>query len=533
MNYYKKMTRKILLAITIASALILTNVGMPLSSFQITTVMAKQKASAKKEKSYKKNNNTTAQKKNPTKSNVTVQKSNKQNTNDKKESKKVTSKSKKVATKSKDKTKEKSSKTKSKNTKAKEKSSKTKSKTTKAKEKLSKTNSKTKDKPKNTKKKAKSKKKKKKSQKKSKKNKTKKTKSKYKMLKGTQIKVIKQNIEVIGENNKKQSKEYIVGCRHKECNIHKNSQFSEKSCKYGSDLFNIQIKEYSASGKLEDDKGFYEYRSIYDCGFRTMQGATINDNVMYIAFTDKGAKTKEKKDLTVIIGINLKEGNVVCAYKGTETKNIYGLGHANDLFVKGTMIHSAWYLSHEGKNEKNYEYRMGYMDLNYMESQSGDNIQTKKKYKEGKKYVFGTSSYEKNRIALGVKNRGGKDQIVTYKFTGSSYENEQILFDIQKNTDYKTLQCMEFYKKFYIVRFYEEPKGNNNCVEVYNKKGKKVKCVVIKDPVYNEGKNDKAINYKWEVESLCHYKGDCFYYVNYKPSTKKNKKAYLYKVNIK
>ena len=41
------------------------------------------------------------------------------------------------------------------------------------------------------------------------------------MLKGTQIKVIKQNIEVIGENNKKQSKEYIVGCRHKECNIHK------------------------------------------------------------------------------------------------------------------------------------------------------------------------------------------------------------------------------------------------------------------------------------------------------------------------
>lgn len=352
MNYYKKMTRKILLAITIASALIFTNVGMPLSSFQITTVMAKQKASAKKEKSYKKNNNTTAQKKNPTRSNVTVQKSNKQNTNDKKESKKVTSKSKKVATKSKDKTKEKSSKTKSKNTKAKEKSSKTKSKTTKAKEKLSKTKSKTKDKPKNTKKKAKSKKKKKKSQKKSKKNKTKKTKSKYKMLKGTQIKVIKQNIEVIGENNKKQSKEYIVGCRHKECNIHKNSQFSEKSCKYGSDLFNIQIKEYSASGKLEDDKGFYEYKSIYDCGFRTMQGATINDNVMYIAFTDKGAKTKEKKDLTVIIGINLKEGNVVCAYKGTETKNIYGLGHANDLFVKGTMIHSAWYLSHEGKNEK-------------------------------------------------------------------------------------------------------------------------------------------------------------------------------------
>ncbi len=62
MNYYKKMTRKILLAITIASALIFTNVGMPLSSFQITTVMAKQKASAKKEKSYKKNNNTTAQK---------------------------------------------------------------------------------------------------------------------------------------------------------------------------------------------------------------------------------------------------------------------------------------------------------------------------------------------------------------------------------------------------------------------------------------------------------------------------------------
>ena len=49
MNYYKKMTRKILLAITIASALIFTNVGMPLSSFQITTVMAKQKASAKKE----------------------------------------------------------------------------------------------------------------------------------------------------------------------------------------------------------------------------------------------------------------------------------------------------------------------------------------------------------------------------------------------------------------------------------------------------------------------------------------------------
>ncbi len=52
----------------------------------------------------------------------------------------------------------------------------------------------------------------------------------------------------------------------------------------------------------------------------------------------------------------------------------------------------------------------------------------------------------------------------------------------------KHYSVWSFTKKFYIVRFYEKPKGNNNCVEIYNKKGKKVKCVVIKDPVYNEGK---------------------------------------------
>ncbi|WP_302630095.1 hypothetical protein [uncultured Eubacterium sp.] len=477
MNYYKKRGKLILLAIAIA--LVGTNVETSLNVFKTTTVMAKQKANAKKGKKTNKNNST-------------VQKSNKQKNTSKKESTKENSKSKKSITKSKDNTKNKSKKTKVKN-----KSQKTKRK------------------------------------KKKNKKKTKKSKSKYKTLKETQITTIKQNIEVIGENNSQQFKEYIVGCRHRECKIHEKNKISDEGCKYGSDLFNIQIKEYSASGKFEDNKGFYEYKSIYDCGFKTIQGATISNNIIYIAFTDKGTKTKEKKDLTVIVGINLEKNNVVCAYKGTETKNIYGLGHANDLFVKGTIIHSAWYLSHEGKKKKNYDYRMGYMDLNYMESQSGENIQTRKKYKEGKKYVFGTSCYEKNRIALGVKNKGGKDQIVTYKFTGSSYENEQILFNIQKNTDYKTLQCMEFYKKFYIVRFYEKPKGNNNCVEIYNKKGKRIKCIVIRDPIYNEGKKEAAIDYRWEVESLCHYKGDWFYYVNYKPSTKKNKKAYLYKVKIK
>jgi len=48
-------------------------------------------------------------------------------------------------------------------------------------------------------------------------------------------------------------------------------------------------------------------------------------------------------------------------------------------------------------------------------------------------------------------------------------------------------------------------------------------------------KEDESLKqYKWEIESLIHYKKNTFYYTMYKPSGKKiGKQAYLYKVNLK
>ena len=86
-------------------------------------------------------------------------------------------------------------------------------------------------------------------------------------------------------------------------------------------------------------------------------------------------------------------------------------------------------------------------------------------------------------------------------------------------------------------------------MEVYDFKGNLKKEYIIKNPTktyYNKSfitstgkvknlKKDMLLKqYKWEIESLIHYKKNTFYYTMYKPSSKNiGKQAYLYKVNLK
>lgn len=351
-----------------------------------------------------------------------------------------------------------------------------------------------------------------------------------KAIKGTRIAIIKQNIE---------KKEQIIGCSRGKCTIHKNKKYGEKKCVSGSDLFNIQVKIKK--------KGKTQYKSLYDMKFESMQGGCIKGNHLFLAFSDKGKNSKKKKDLTAIIKIDLTESKVkkVTLVKGAAEKNIDGLGHANDLTYQNGKLHAAWYMT-KGTGKK-YSDKIGYINKEIEGKGIGVHIANKKE--TNKIAAFGITSYSKKHLALGIREIGNKTvrYISTYKPIKKEYKKKKKLFTLVKNKKFSAPQCMEYYKKFfYVVRFNKKGgKKNNNCLELYNKKGTRIKTYTIKDP--KSKIEDKALNnsqkpqivtenmieHKWEIESFSHYKGNTFYYTQFKPTKRGKKQAYLYKINLK
>lgn len=344
---------------------------------------------------------------------------------------------------------------------------------------------------------------------------------------GTRVKIIKQNIE---------GKEQIIGCSLGNCIIHKNKKYGEKSCLSGSDLFNIQVKT-KKNGKIK-------YKSLYEMEFISMQGGCIKGNSLYLAFSDVGKSSSKKKDLTAIIRINLKENKVkkVTLIRGAVEKNIDGLGHANDLTYQDGKFHAAWYLT-KGTGKK-YSNKIGYINKQIV----GKGIGTKFSTKMGKTMIsaFGIAAYTKKLVALGIRYETKKmyRYISTYTTKKKKYKKKKKLFTLAKNKKFSAPQCMEYYnKKFYIIRFNSfDGKKHNNCLEIYNKKGKRLNIYTIKDPKTKvETKNaqktkiitSSMINNLWEIETFSHYRGNTFYYTQFKPDKKGNKQAYLYKINLK
>ena len=185
----------------------------------------------------------------------------------------------------------------------------------------------------------------------------------------------------------------VIGCRCKECKEHVgkseedyavikayNKQDEKTSCKFKSDLYNIQVKHYNEKGLLKDETGRkFDYKTIYDEGFKSMQGACIKGNILYIAFSDKGKTTSAGTDLTAIVQLKLNKSGkkykvaFVGIIDGITVRNIYGLGHANDLYYQSNkMLHSAWYK--KGGSTK-YEFRMGFMSDISKVSYTGKNIE--------------------------------------------------------------------------------------------------------------------------------------------------------------
>lgn len=351
-----------------------------------------------------------------------------------------------------------------------------------------------------------------------------------KVKKGTRVKVIKQNIG---------KKEQIIGCSQVDCIIHKNKRYGEKCCASGSDLFNIQVKT-KKNGKIK-------YKSLYEMEFISMQGGCIKGNSLYLAFSDVGKSSSKKKDLTAIVRINLKENKVkkVTLIRGAVEKNIDGLGHANDLTYQNGKFHAAWYQT-KGTGKK-YSNKIGYINKQI----TGKGIGTKFSTKMGKTIIsaFGIAAYSKNLVALGIRYEGKKmyRYLSTYTIKKKKYKKKKKLFSLTKNKSFSAPQCMDYDKKFfYIVRFNTESgKKNNNCVEIYSKNGKRKKIYTISDPKIKVTMTDlknplktKILKLnmneeKWEIETFSHYKGNTFYYTQFKPRKKGNKQAYLYKINLK
>lgn len=345
---------------------------------------------------------------------------------------------------------------------------------------------------------------------------------------GIRIKVIKQEID---------KKEQIIGCSQNKCIIHKDKKYKEIGCATGSDLLNIQVK-LTKNGKTK-------YKSLYDCKFRSMQGGCIKGSNLFLAFSDKGKSSKHKKDLTAIVKINLKENKVkkVVLVKGAAEKNIDGLGHANDLTYKNGKLHAAWYMT-KGTGKK-YSNKIGYIN----EKITGKGIGLPFAEKKEKKAAFGIATYSKKFLVFGIRKEGKKKTryISTYKLEKKEYKKKKKLFTLAKNKKFLAPQCMEYYKNFFYVVRFNTTKGrkNNNCVEKYNKKGKCIKTYTIKDPKIEITKQNlkspqqtklntsNLIHQQWEVETFSHYKGNTFYYTQFKPNQTGNKQAYLYKINLK
>lgn len=355
-----------------------------------------------------------------------------------------------------------------------------------------------------------------------------------KTISGTRVGVIKQDID---------GKEQVIGCSDLDCITHNRKKYGENGCVSGSDLFNIQIP-------IQNKKNKIKFKSLYDCKFKSMQGGCIKGNNLYIAFSDKG-KIKGK-DLTAIVVIDLDENKVkkVKLIKGVIEKNINCLGHTNDLTFQGDLLHAAWYQT-KAKGKK-YSDKVGYIKEDFI--RNGKSVDVGKGKEKSKIAAFGIAGL-KDKLALGIRYEGKsfKRYIGLYRFEQEDskkgkYIKEKELFTLSSNKKFAAPQCMEYYKKnFYIIRFNKKGGNiNNNCLEIYNYKGKRKKIYIVRDPKVKvktmdseDIKKNKNITKdmkkkKWEIESISHYKKNTFYFTQLKPSTHGSpKQAYLYKIKLK
>ena len=138
--------------------------------------------------------------------------------------------------------------------------------------------------------------------------------AKTKTVEGTRVMNLKQNIK---------GKEYYIGCRMEECDKHNGKlKYSEKPCASGSDLKNIYVEKKDKNEKSQ-------WKTLDELKFKSIQGGCINNDILLLAFVDKGRNNKG--DLTALVKINIKTNKVVKVelVKGASELNIDTLGHSN------------------------------------------------------------------------------------------------------------------------------------------------------------------------------------------------------------
>ena len=375
-----------------------------------------------------------------------------------------------------------------------------------------------------------------------------------KTVTGTRIMNLKQKID---------GKKYYIGCNIKKCNLHNGDvKYSEKPCSAGSDLNNVYVQKEGKNGKMY-------WKTLRELNFVSMQGGCISKDILMISFVDKGRN--KKGDLTALVKIDIKNNEVVEVnmVKGASELNIDTLGHSNDFTYFDGKYYGAWY---QENGKEDYSNKIGTIK----EELEDIGKVAELKDKNGAA-VFGIAVFDNaNKIfAMGIRKsveENGKQKlkryIATYKANKKGkkieYAQQGKLINLKKNNDYNVPQCMEIYnKKIYLIKYFHSGKKKtknikkiekrvkykNNIVEVYDFKGNLKKEYIIKNPTktyYNKSfitrtgkvknlKKDMLLKqYKWEIESLIHYKKNTFYYTMYKPSSKNiGKQAYLYKVNLK
>lgn len=376
-----------------------------------------------------------------------------------------------------------------------------------------------------------------------------------KAIEGTRIMNLKQNIN---------GKEYYIGCRMEGCDKHSGKyKYSEQPCSSGSDLKNIYV---GVKGENQNT----QWKTLDELKFTSVQGGCISNNILLLAFVDKGKN--KKGDLTALVKINIVSNKVVEVklVKGAIEQNIDTLGHSNDFTYFNGKYYGAWY---QENGKEDYSNKIGEIGAKL----KNNGVVGKLDNGTGAA-VFGISVYDKKNdvFAMGIRQKNkinGKLEryIATYKSKktndGIRYVQQNKIISLKQNNDYNVPQCMEIYnKKIYLIKYFH--KGNkkgkkikkiekrvkykNNVVEIYNFNGKLKKEYIIKNPkstyldevISNKNGKTKKIRKKillkkftWEIESISHYKNNTFYYVMYKPHAdvgkKIGKQAYLYKVNLK
>ena len=165
--------------------------------------------------------------------------------------------------------------------------------------------------------------------------------AKTKTVEGTRVMNLKQNIK---------GKEYYIGCRMEECDKHNGKlKYSEKPCASGSDLKNIYVEKKDKNEKSQ-------WKTLDELKFKSIQGGCINNDILLLAFVDKGRNNKG--DLTALVKINIKTNKVVKVelVKGASELNIDTLGHSNDFTYLNGRYYGAWY---QENGKENYSNRVG------------------------------------------------------------------------------------------------------------------------------------------------------------------------------